>query len=230
MTWNWFFSNSQRRQIGMALGVVLVVILFANWFVGYTMQQVDLQFKSVYQDRLVPASYMSDILERSYQNQLLLERHLQTQQVQEMDNIHATWQQNSAAIGNVIRKFETTYLTEQENIYLNDFKQDLTKLEETQKQIFSLSSSNNKPAAQQAYRGENLQQFQKLLAPLHNMISLQEKVGHELYLSADRQVKSLKVLSYVVIAIAIFIALIIGTLLQTNRKINSIKPQNFQLN
>lgn len=230
MSWSWGFSNSQRQRISIAFGGVLVIIMLASWFVSYTMQQVDSQFKSVYQDRLVPASYMSDIMERSYQNQLLLERHLQIQQSQEMDNIRTLWHTNTAAIDVVIQKFETTYLTDQEAMYLKEFKQSLEDLKQTQQQVMQLSDLNSKTAAQQVYQIQNQEQFEQILVPLHNMIKLQEEVGHDLYLSADRQVKSLKVLSYIVIAIAVIVTLLIGTLLQTNRKIKSIKPQKYQLN
>jgi hypothetical protein len=230
MTWNWVFSSNQRARIGLALGVVLLIIIIANWFVGYTMQQVDNQFKSVYQDRLVPASYMTEILERSYQNQLLLERHLQTQQTDEKNAIRSLWLTNKAVVADVVQKFETTYITDQEAVFLKEFKNSLLELEQTQKQLLALSDQRNQAGALQLYQTFNQQNFQHFLVPLHNIIKLQEEVGHELYLSADRQVKSLKVISYIVIAIAVFIALIIGTLLQTSHKLNSIKYQNYKLN
>lgn len=230
MSWNWVFSNGQRRRIGITLGVVLVVIMLANWFVSYTIQQVDNQFKSVYQDRLVPASYMTEILERYYKNQLLLEQHLQAQTGTSQDSIGALWNSNTAAIDALIQKFETTYLTEQEAIYLKNFKHAVNDLQQIQEQVLVFSSAGQKQEALLLHKAQNKGQFQRLLGPLHELISLQEQIGHELYLSADRKVKSMKVTSYMVIALAIFIALIAGTLLQTNRKINTIKPQKFHLN
>ena len=230
MTWNWAFSNSQRATISIALGVVLLVILLANWFVSYTMQQIDHQFKSVYQDRLVPASYMSDILERYYQNQLLLEQHIQAEEENTQDSIQALYLANTTAISAHIQKFETTYLTEQETLYLQDFKQAVLELQLIQEKVLTNSRKGNRAAAHKLLKAQNRVQFQQLLTPLHSLISLQEKVGYELYQSADRQVKSLKVLSYIVIALAVTIALIIGTLLQANRRIKFLKPQKFHLN
>lgn len=230
MSWNWMFSNKQRRKIAIALGVVLVVIMLANWFVNFTIQQVDNQFKSVYQDRLVPASYMTAILERYYQNQLLLEQHLQSAEAAEQDSLSALWETNTAAVGALIQQFETTYLTDQEAVYLKQFKRAVADLQQIQEQILVNSSNNDKAAALKLHRAQNQGQFQLLLTPLHELITLQEQVGHELYLSADRKVKSMKVLSYTVIAMAVFVALIVGTLLQTNNKLANIKPQNYHLN
>lgn len=230
MTWSWSVSNRQKRKIGIALGVVLIIILLANWFVNYTIQQVDNQFKSVYQDRLVPASYMTEILERYYQNQLLLEQHLQIQGEAKQDSISALWEANTAAIDGLIQRFETTYLTEQEVIFLKNFKQAVADLQHIQVQVLAYSRDNNKAWALKLHKTQNLGQFQRLLAPLHDLISLQEKVGHELYLSADRKVKSMKVMSHVVIAMAVTIALIAGALLQSNRRISIRNPQKFHLN
>jgi hypothetical protein len=229
-TWNWFISNRQKRKFGSALGIVLIIIMLATWFVNFTIQEVDNQFKSVYQDRLVPAAYMTEILERYYQNQLLLEQHLQSGSEAKQDSLANLWQINIIANSTLIRQFETTYLTKQEAIYLKNFKQAVKDLQLIQEQILAYSRNNDKQAAFLLYKEQNQGQFQRLLSPLHDLITLQEQVGHELYLSADRKVKSMKLTSYMVIAMSVIIALIAGALLQANRSINIRKPQKYHLN
>lgn len=230
MHWNWMFSSRQRKKMAVAMGLILIVVMLANWFVSYTIQQVNNQFKSVYQDRLVPASQMANILERYYQNQLLLEQHLQNNQNEDKDSLVKLWQANTAVIEGLIQQFETTYLTDQEAVHLRNFKQAVANLQQTQVQILFYSRAGDKNAAVQLNKAQYTGQFQQLLAPLHLLISLQEEVGHELYLSADRKVKSLKIISYMVIAMAVLIALIVGTLLQRGGGMDIVKHQKFQLN
>jgi hypothetical protein len=129
-----------------------------------------------------------------------------------------------------MHKFEQTYLIERESAGLAHYKQKFAALVKVQDQILALSSEGDQAQAQQLYRTKGYAAFLHLLEPLHDLIRLQGEVGQELYESAERQVKTLKILSYLVIGLSVFIALLVATLLQATRKLRSIKPQNYHLN
>ncbi len=227
---SWSFESKQRNKIALAFAAIFVIIVLANWFVSYTMERVGRNFQSVYQDRLVPSLDISEILERFYQNRMLLEEHIMA----EDPALHPGLQQhivaNTQTIDSLATKFEHTYLVDKELEELAAYKKQFGKLVQVQDRILSLSAQGNKAEAQNLYRTSGQEAFQGLLEPLHALIRVQGDVGQELYQSADRSVKMLKVLSYLVIGLAVIVALIVGTLLQTSRRLNNVKPQKFHLN
>ncbi|PRY15613.1 chemoreceptor-like protein with four helix bundle sensory module [Pontibacter ummariensis] len=227
MSWN--FAIGQRNKVALALGVVFLIIVLANWFVSYSMQQIGTQFQSVYEDRLVPALDISAMLERYYQNRMFLEEHLLSGS-EEQTKLEERIANNHQEVDSLLAKFETTYLTNQESIDLREFKKASSNLEEVQLEIISLSKNGDKAAATGLFKTKGLKAFQDLLDPLHDLSLLQEQVGHELYASAERRLNSLKVLSYLVIGLAIVLALLVGTLLQTSRKLKGTETQRFHLN
>ncbi|WP_299985938.1 MCP four helix bundle domain-containing protein [uncultured Pontibacter sp.] len=227
---NWAYRITKRDKVAFALGSVFAIIILANWFASYSIGRVSNQFREVYHDRLVPSLVISDVMERYYQNRLTLEDHILSTAASEQDSLHQLVLSNTEEIESLINKFESTYLIERESEGLATYKIEFKKLVAVQDRILQLSSAGDKAKAENLYRTEGHQAFLHLLEPLHELIALQGEVGKELYQSADRQVKTLKVLSYLVIGMSVFIALLIATLLQATRKLKNIKPQNYHWN
>lgn len=227
---NWSFRIGNRNRIALALGLVFLIIMAANWFVGFSMTKVSSQFESVYADRLVPALDISAMMERYYQNRLLVEDHLLTSSPEEEMQILANIERNEAELDSLLQKFQATFLTPQESRDLEAYLNAKKEYSKAQQAILVMSHTGDKAAAKAIFRDQGTDTFQKLLQPLHALSQIQEQVGHQLYENADRQMKSLKVLSSLVIALAIILALFVGTLLQSSRKLTNIKPQKFHLN
>ena len=161
---------------------------------------------------------------------MYLEEHILSESEAKQDSLQALVQQNTLEIDSLMHKFEQTYLIERESAGLAQYKQQFAALVKVQDQILTLSSEGNQAQAKQLYRTKGYAAFLHLLEPLHELIRLQGEVGQELYESAERQVKTLKILSYLVIGLSVFIALLVATLLQATRKLRNIKPQNYHLN
>ncbi|MBD1396098.1 MCP four helix bundle domain-containing protein [Pontibacter sp. JH31] len=227
---NWAYRINKRDQVAFALGAVFSIIVLANWFASYSIGKVSNQFKSVYQDRLIPSLDISEVLERYYQNRMHLEEHILSGSDSQHDSLQQLVQKNTQEIDSLIHKFERTYLIERESAELAQYKLQFASLVKVQEEILTLSSTGNKARAQLLYKSEGQEAFLNLLKPLHTLIRLQGEVGQELYESAERQVKTLKVLSYLIIGLSVFIALLVATLLQATRKLRHIKPQNYHMN
>lgn len=227
---NWAYRITKRDKVAFALGSVFAIIILANWFASYSIGLVSNQFREVYHDRLVPSLVISDVMERYYQNRLILEDHILSTTAAEQDSLHQTVLANTQEIEALINQFEKTHLVERENVGLAAYKEQFNHLVGVQDEILKLSAQGEKTEAQQLYTSIGHKAFLRLLEPLHELIAVQGEVGKELYQSADRQVKTLKVLSYLVIAMSVFIALLVATLLQATRKLKNIKPQNYHLN
>lgn len=227
---NWAYRITKRDKVAFALGSVFAIIILANWFASYSIGKVSSQFRSVYHDRLVPSLVISDVMERYYQNRLTLEEHILSNAALEQDSLHGVVKANTAEIEALINRFEKTYLIERESRGLAEYKKQFANLIAVQDRILDLSSNGNKTKAELLYRTEAHTVFLHLMEPLHELIQVQGEVGRELYQSADRQVKTLKVLSYLVIGMSVFIAMLIATLLQATHKLKNIKPQNYHLN
>lgn len=228
---NWAYRITKRDQVAFALGSVFAIIILANWFASYSIGKVSNQFHSVYHDRLVPSLMISEVMERYYQNRITLEEHVLSNSQAQQDSLNQLVETNTAAIVKLIAKYETTYLVERESAGLAEYKKQFEKLVTVQECILTLSATGDKAQAQSLYTSEGHKAFLHLLEPLHQLIAVQGEVGQELFESAERQVKTLKILSYLVIGMSVFIALLIATLLQATRKLNNIKPQSkFGLN
>ncbi|MCP2044965.1 MCP four helix bundle domain-containing protein [Pontibacter sp. HSC-36F09] len=227
---NWAYRITKRDKVAFALGSVFAIIILANWFASYSIGRVSNQFSEVYHDRLVPSLVISDVMERYYQNRLTLEDHILSGSAAEQDRLQKLVEANTLEIETLINQFEQTYLIERESAGLATYNKEFGKLVAVQDHILKLSTEGEKAQAEHLYRTEGHQAFLHLLVPLHELIRLQGEVGKELYLSADRQVKTLKILSYLVIGMSVFIGLLVITLLQATRKLNNIKPQNYHLN
>jgi hypothetical protein len=223
-------KNKERQRIAMALSAVFLIIVLANWWVSYSMTQVSSQFESVYQDRLVPALDIAAMQERYYQNRMLLEEHLKTDEQSQQKRLEERLRQHALEIDSLSAKYEATYLTNQEAKDLQEYKEAVSYLTKVQQQAIELSREGNKAAAATLYKAEVVPAFNELLMPMHALSKLQQDVGHELYASAEQQLLSLKMLSYLVIGLAVILAVLVGVLLQHNRKVVKIKPQQFHLN
>lgn len=138
--------------------------------------------------------------------------------------------QNERKIDSLIAKYSATYLTTQESEDLEIYLQADQQLGLVMTSILAHSTAGDVQAANKLYKLQGLEAFQEVLLPLHSLSQLQEEVGQSLYENAERQMKSLEILSNLVIALAVILALMVGTLLQTSRKIKQIKPQKFHLN
>lgn len=227
---SWSFEMKKRNKVALAFLAIFLMIVVTNWVVSYSMEQVSKKFATIYQDRLVPSLDISEILERYYQNRMLLEEHVLATKATSHDSLQQLIVANTSIIDSLVTKYEKTYLVAQEQENLQAYKTRFTELVQVQDQIISLSARGEKAQAQRLYSTSGQAAFQNLLDPLHQLIRVQGDIGQELYQSADRDVKMLRVLSYFVIAVAVIIALIVGTLLQTSRKLNNIKPQKYNLN
>lgn len=227
---NWSFRISHRNRIALALAFVFLIIVLANWFVSYSMTKVSQRFESVYADRLVPALDISAMQEKYYQNRLLLEEHLLATTAKEEKQIMQQIEQNETDLDSLLHKFRATYLTSQESEDLKEYLKAGERYSKVQQTILVMSHTQDKATAKAMFRQEGMQSFQELLLPLHALSQLQEEVGHELYADSERQMKSLKVLSYLVIALAVILALLVGSLLQASRQLKHIKPQKYHLN
>ena len=227
---NWAYNIHERNKVAIALCAVFVIIVLANWWTSFSMQQVNSQFKSVYQDRLVPSLNITAMQERYYQNLILLEDHMETQSEEQELQLHANFMQNLAEVDSLLAKYQTSYLTQKEATDLQKLKSAVKKLTQLQLKALDLSHTRDKAAAATMYKSEVVPAFNQMLLPLHALSQLQQEVGQELYTSAERQLNSLKTLSYLIIAMAVILALLVGTLLQTSRKLKNIKPQNYHLN
>ncbi|MCJ8163633.1 MCP four helix bundle domain-containing protein [Pontibacter sp. E15-1] len=223
-------SNRQRYKIALALCAIFVIIVLANWWVSYSMTRVSRQFASVYHDRLVPALDLAAMQEHYYQGMTLLERHLQAPDPGQQRQLEAQLRQHHTDIDSIAAKYEATYLTPRETTVLQQYKAAANRLMEVQLKTVRLSSAAETSAAVKLREQKVDPAFMAVLNPLHALRQLQQEVGHDLYASAGQQLNTLKMLSYLVIALAVVLALLVGVLLQNNRRGILIKPQKFNLN
>jgi len=227
---SWIYSNRQRSKMALGLGVLFLLIIFTNWFMNFSMNRVSWQFDSVYHDRLVPSLDISAMLEHHYESRALLEQFIAVEDAHTQKRLQQSIAVHTAALDSLQHKFKSTYLTNKERQYLHQYNRSATAWQQLQRQLITLRNTHNQETAINLYQQQGQGTFTRVLEPLHLLLKLQEEVGQTLHQAANQQVKALKTLSYLVIALAVLLALFITVLLQTSRKLKHLKPQQFNLN
>ena len=110
----------KKAKAIITLHVMIVVVMFINFFVRRSYDDLDKTITSIYSDRLMPANYLFKINDHLYQKKLLLEEHetLNSSDQAQLD-------QHNGIIAALIKEYEATFLTKNEKEQWSGFKKEL---------------------------------------------------------------------------------------------------------
>ncbi len=109
------FRNA-RQKAAAVLIVVMALLLFSNLTDRRSFRNVRDSFSSIYNDRLMPATYIFSMSDHLYQSRLLMEADRENPLLEEELLVH------DEIIATLISNYETTYLTEEESKQWASFK------------------------------------------------------------------------------------------------------------
>ncbi len=117
----WAYLIKYKIKAAFILLVILATILLSNLHERYNFKVLDQRISSIYEDRLMPATYIYELSNHFYQKRLLQENpaNYTTAQLQAQVNIH------DEAITRILTDYEKTYLTTEENNHWKDLKSSL---------------------------------------------------------------------------------------------------------
>jgi hypothetical protein len=212
----WLYVIGEKYKFRLALCVVALFgsSLLGMYFIRVNVNAADQSVKSLYQDRLVPAGDISVVQEKLYQNELLVQEHMDALATDAYSRAEHQVRRHDAEMDSLVDKFAHTLLVDQEVESLKKYRRYLFEHRQIQEQILSLSERGLKQEAAALYRNEGQPHFAQLMGMVHQLSSLQTSVGHELYDRSHHKLLEAGLLSYLVIALTILVCLLGQALLK----------------
>jgi hypothetical protein len=212
--WSYVIGEKYKYRFALCLVAIFGASLLGMYFIRMNVTAADQSVKSLYQDRLVPAGDISIVQEKLYQNELLVQEHIDAPAAGGHAQAAHQIRRHSAEMDSLVDKFAHTLLVNQEVESLKKYRRYLFMHRHIQGQILDLSERGFKQEAATLYRNEGQPRFAQLMDTVHQLASLQTSVGHELYDRSHRNLLDAGLLSYMVIVITILVCLLGQVLLK----------------
>lgn len=130
-----FFQIRNKFKICCVLIVIIVLVLLNNLRSRKNISRLDESVSSIYQDRLLPATYLYEISNRLYQKRLMLE---------EKAGLPEDWMARKTArdgeIDSLVQAYDSTYLTKNEQTLWLRFKEQLQRYSRLESASFTLAT------------------------------------------------------------------------------------------
>jgi len=210
------FILKEKLRLALCLVIIFAVSLLANYFIHQNVAKADKSLLSIYHDRLIPAQDIFGIGNKIYENELLLQAHINAASYQKYQEIGKEIAINNAAIDSLINKFGQTLLVKKEVTALEKYSSLVNSYLANQKNILALSEQGFKGEAEDLYKNKGQGYAAQLLNTVKQLASLQTSVGGELYKDGHQQLIGAELLSYLVIGLTIVIGLLAQMLLKTS--------------
>jgi hypothetical protein len=112
-----FFLFRNRFKACCLLVIIIVAVLLNNLYNRKKMEDLDKSITSIYQDRLLPATYLFAISNRIYESRMLV-----TDTLHQNDSLVNRLQVLKMETDSLIKAYDHTFLTSNEEVSWNQFK------------------------------------------------------------------------------------------------------------
>jgi hypothetical protein len=231
----WSFVIQQKLKAALLLGGVMVIVILGNLLSRNHMRGIDRSFSSIYQDRLIPATTFTYLVENLYGKRLSLEKFLLSQDVQSTEQMARQLRAHDQTIDSLIRAFEKTYLVDKEIESLSAFKNRVQEYVLLEKMVVTMHSAGNMDDSKKLFEGAGAETFQSTVARLNELTNIQSDVGRELMKESKSDMAGFSLLSMLQVSLVVVIGLMIMILIQSARITNAPRAkkdegQQFHLN
>lgn len=159
----WAYHIRHKTKAAALLAIIISVILVNNLADERKYKRLNSSISSIYEDRLLPATYLYKLSNHLYQKQLAHEHAADYTPTQ----LHAADKAHDDAINTLMHDYEETFLTKEERGYWQDFKTNL----HTYNTLCATGEVSNQTLGSQ---------LTKAIAPLNELTALQAGVGNDL--------------------------------------------------
>lgn len=218
----------KRRNLILVLAVFFFIFLVTEFIEKKYMQQIDHDFSSLYEDRLIPASQLYEMSELLHEKQFIFELLKENEFRFAAAEIEKVKEENRQ-FEEILAKYETTYLVDEEEQYLTGFKTDLQAYLEVEKEILYHLENKNYGIAQLLIHSEGRELYNQANEKLHKLAQIQPKIGKELVAHYQSSFGSSSTLYYFKVALTIVIGLLVLRILGFVQLVTTPK-QRFELN
>jgi hypothetical protein len=166
--------------------------------------RISASFKSMYEDRLIPSLDISNLVFRVYENRVVLENHITSDDITERNSYQLQLTRNQKSIDSLILHISNTYLVPEEKADLGKFKRALNIYRVEEKSILKLSYEHKADSALQILTHQGDMLFHAAVIMLRKLGKDQQMVGEELYNESQSIAKMQKQIAYSMMILAAF--------------------------
>ncbi|NUN99640.1 MAG: MCP four helix bundle domain-containing protein [Saprospiraceae bacterium] len=224
---DWIFSIRAKLKAAFFLALICIVVLVNIYWERSNIADINSSFCSIYDDRLLPATYVFHLTNHLYQKRLILEHQLHHHDTLAIAEAKRRIAIHNAAMDTLIEDFESTYLVESEGRLLVDFKQELKDYNLLEKKLLESSQLRLPPDEDPAGL---IPLFEANLEELTLLSQVQIDVGRAMRDDSMRMLANTKVLTMLEAALIVIIALVIQALVFASRSVAPPRPQRHDLN
>lgn len=157
----------------------------------------------MYHDRLIPSVDIYQIHDLLYQNRFSIENIISAEDDLLEEQLRNSISKNSLSVDSLIMMYSQTLLVEDEKSGIRDLKLNLESQRNWNQLILTSVHNQNDSIARHIFDGPANTSFSKLIGNLNGLEKIQDKVGQELLTDAIYQVRFVKVISQLLLALSI---------------------------
>ena len=219
----WSFVVQQKLKAALLLGGIMLMIILATLISRQSMDGIDKSFSSIYQDRLIPATTIIYLTENLYGKRLSLEKFLLSDEVKTSEQINTLLNAHNESIDSLVRAFSKTFLVDKEAKSLDAFKNRVKEYALLEKMVLNLYEAGNADESKKLFEGAAALTFQSTISNLNELTGIQSDVGKELVKESKNSIASVGLISFLQVALAVVVGLIILVFIQNSKIINKPK-------
>jgi hypothetical protein len=223
------YSLKQKVKIATLLFFVMTCSILITILEEKSVNKMNESFSSLYNDRLIPAMDLFQVVEIVYSKKSLLEELIYRDNTEDLRISAATLKRSNFTIDSLIGKYEKTFLVQKEKELLLLLKHQLSDLVATEQAIMELLTSGNKSKANHLFEGSGQITTDRVVKNISNLMRTQKQVGTEIITDTAFVVSGSRIYSNLQIALAVVIGILIVGILFTSNVVY-IKNDKFNLN
>ena len=225
----WTFVIQQKLKVAMLLGVIMGAVVLFNIILQKNISNINSSVNSMYNDRLIPANDIFQLLETMHNRQLLMEHFLYKDDGNVVE-LKETLKQYDQKMWNLVAKYEKTFLVDEESDFLTKLKQSITRYSAVESQVIKLSAESDKSDGLRFYDTTGKIALENTMQQLSGLSTIQSEVGNKLVNDTKGVVAASNFLSDIQIVLAIVIGLLIVSLIASSKLISQSPQPNYKMN
>ncbi|MFN7115518.1 MAG: MCP four helix bundle domain-containing protein [Saprospiraceae bacterium] len=223
----WVFNIQPKIKIALFLAIICGLVLLNIFGERRNLSQLDHSVTSMYEDRVLPATYIFHLTDHLYQKRLILESYFQNKvnnnAIADLERIAV----HNAAMDTLIEDFEATYLVELEDEVLHHFKKELQIYNQSE-ECFIKGCENGTIVQLDEAAMENL--FTTAIKELTKLSQIQIDVSKAIRDDSRRMTANRTILTNMEALLVFVIAIIIQILIFASRSVRPKQPQQHEWN
>lgn len=224
---DWIFSIQQKIKAAFLLAVICLLVLAGIYWERNSLETINESCSSIYEDRLLPATYVFHLTDHLYQKRLILEAYFQREDDSGATDDLRLLEAHNAAMDSLIDDFEATYLVEMEDRVLRDFKRELGEYNQLERRILAGAQP---VARQEADHRELVRMFGMTKEELTRLSHIQTDVGQQIKEDSQATASNGILITKMELALIVIIGLIIQALIFASKTVSGRVPQRHELN